>query len=303
MTIKKKNKLFNNLNGDEKTLWEMSKKIKLPEPIDSDVSWARLESKLDAIDEKQSANNILKARPKLVRLKPAFAISFGILLLVLLPILYVQLNLVQISTERGEVLSHTLPDGSHVQLSAESELRYKKSSWKSERIVKIKGEAYFDVEKSQIPFIVNLDNLTVTVLGTKFNVKHRDNMIEVVVNKGKVQVSDVALEKHITLLAGQMSRFADGEPPEKPQKLPFANYPGWTENKLMFFQDNLANVCREIERRFNVQIQLSNQKLASITVTGVLEANNIDSVLSTLSILIQQQYHFVKGIYVINESI
>ncbi len=303
MTIKKKNKLFNNLSDDEKTLWEMSKNIKLPEPIDSDVSWARLESKLDKIDEKQLGKNILKARPKFVQLRPSFAISFGILLLVLLPILYTQLNFVNISTKRGEILSHALPDGSLVQLSVESKLKYKKSSWKSKRNVKIKGEAYFDVEKGQVPFIVNSDNLTITVLGTKFNVKHRDDMNEVAVNKGKVQVSDVALEKHITLLAGQMSRFADGEPPEKPQKLPFANYPGWTENKLMFFQDNLANVCREIERRFNVQVQLSNQKLAGITVTGVLEADNIDSVLSTLSILIQQQYRFEKGIYVINESI
>lgn len=296
MKIKKRDKHFNNLSDDDKTIWDVSKKIKLPEPIDSDVSWARVESKLDAVDEKQP---ILKVRPKLLRLKPAFAISFGILLLVLLPILYVQLNLVQISTERGEILSHTLPDGSLIQLSTESELKYKKSSWKSIRNVEIIGEAYFDVEKSQIPFIVNLDNLTVTVLGTKFNVKHRDNMIEVAVNEGKVQVSDIAHEKHITLLAGQMLRFADGEPPQQPQNVPFANYPGWTQNKLMFYQDNLANVCREIERRFNVQVQLSNQDLAGIMVTGVLQADNIDSVLATLSILTQREYRYQKGKYVI----
>ncbi len=296
MSSKEKNKLFNNLSDEEKSIWEISKRIKLPKPIDSDVSWARLESKLDAVDEKQP---ILKVRPKLVRLKPALAISFGILLVVLLPILYVQLNLVQISTERGEVLSHTFPDGSLVHLSTESELRYKKSSWKTERNVEIKGEVYFDVEKGHVPFIVNSDNLTVTVLGTQFNVKHRDDMIEVAVNKGKVQVSDVAHKKHVMLVAGQMSRFVDGEPPRQPQKLPFANYPGWTENQLMFYQDNLANVCREIERRFNVQVQLSNQKLADITVTGVLETDSTDSVLSTLSILIQQQYRFEKGIYVI----
>jgi len=299
MGIKKRNKYFDNLSEDEKTLLEMSKKIKLPKPIDSGVSWARLESKLDAIDEKQSENSMLKVRPQLAQLRLTFAISFAILLLVLIPVLYVQSNLVQISTERGEIVSHILPDGSLIQLSAESALKYKKSSWKSERNVKIKGEAYFDVEKGRIPFIVNSENLIVTVLGTQFNVKHRNNMIEVAVNEGKVQVSDVVQERHVTLLAGQMSRFADGEPPRQPQKLPFVNYPGWTENKLMFYQDNLVNVCREIERRFNVQVQLSNQELADIIVTGVLKTDSIDSVLSTLSILIQQQYRFEKGIYVI----
>ncbi len=284
------------LDDKQKTIWDVSKKIKLPKPIDSDVSWARLESKLDAVDEKQP---ILKVRPKLVWLKPAFAISFGILLLVLVPILYVQLNLVQISTERGEIISHILPDGSHVQLSAESALKYKKSSWKSERNVEIKGEAYFDVVKGQILFIVNSKDLTVTVLGTQFNVKHRDNMIEVAVNEGKVQVSDKVQDKQVILFAGQMSRFADREPPQQPQNLPFANYPGWTQNKLMFYQDNLANVCREIERRFNVRVQLSNQDLAGITVTGVLEADNIESVLATLSILTQREYRYQKGKYVI----
>jgi ferric-dicitrate binding protein FerR (iron transport regulator) len=124
-------------------------------------------------------------------------------------------------------------------------------------------------------------------------------MIEVAVNRGKVQVSNTVQEKQIILLAGQMSRFADGEPPQQPQKLPFTNYPGWTQNKLMFYQDNLANVCREIERRFNVQVKLSNQKLTAITVTGVLGTDSIDSVLSTLSILIQQNYRFEKGVYVI----
>ncbi len=296
MGIKKKNKLFDNLNDDEKTVWDVSKKIKLPKPIDSDVSWARFESKLDAVDEKQP---ILKVRPKLVHLRPALAMLFGILLLILLPILYVQFNIVNIATDRGEIVSHTFPDGSLVQLSTESVLKYKKSSWKSKRIVEIMGEAYFNVERGKIPFVVNSDNLTVTVLGTKFNVKHRDDMIEVAVNKGKVQVLDTVKEKQVILLAGQMSRFADGELPEQPQKLPFANYPGWTQNKLMFYQDNLANVCREIERRFEVRVQLSNQKLADITVTGVLETDSVESVLSILSILIQQQYRFEKGIYVI----
>lgn len=297
MGIKKKNKLFNNFSDEEKIIWDVSKRIKLPKPIDTEVSWARLESKLDAVDE--ITQPIPKLRPKFMQLRPAFAISFAILLLILLPVLYVQFNIVNIAIDRGEIISHMLPDGSLVQLSPESELRYKKSSWKSERIVEIIGEAYFDVESGQVPFIVNSDNLTVTVLGTKFNVKHRDDIIEVAVNKGKVQVSDTVQEKQVILLAGQMSRFVDGEPPEQPQKLPFENYPGWTQNKLMFYQDNLSNVCREIERRFDVQVKLSNQKLAYITVTGVLETDSIESVLSTLSILIQQHYRFEKGVYVI----
>ncbi len=299
MGIKKRNKLFNNLTSDEKTVWDVSKRINLSKPIDSEVSWARLKSKLDIIDEKQSAKEFLRSRPKLMQLRPALAISFVILLLILLPILYVQLNLVIISTERGEIISHILPDGSLVQLSVESELNYKRFGWKTAREVELIGEAYFNVERGQGPFIVNSDNLIVTVFGTQFNIKHRDDIIEVAVNEGKVQVSDIAHEKPVSLLAGQMLRFKDGEPPQQPQKLPFANYPGWTDNKLMFYQENLVNVCREIERRFNVQLQLSNQKLADITVTGVLESDNIESILLNLTILTQRQYRFEKGIYVI----
>jgi ferric-dicitrate binding protein FerR (iron transport regulator) len=299
MGIKKKNKPLDNLTEDEKTIWGASKRIKLPKPIDSVVSWARLESKLNTDEEKQSAINILKAHPNLVQLRPVLAVSTIILLLVILPILYLQLNIVHISTERGEILSHTLPDGSLAQLNAESALKYKKSGWKSKRNMEIDGEVYFNAEKGQIPFVVNSDNITVTVLGTQFNIKHRNNIVEVAVNKGKVQVAHKVQDKYVTLSAGQMSRFMDEEPPRQPEALPFANYPGWMGNKLMVYQENLLNVCREIERRFNVQVQISNREIVNVTVTGVLETDSIESVLSTLAILTQRQYHFEDGIYVI----
>jgi ferric-dicitrate binding protein FerR (iron transport regulator) len=299
MGIKNKNKPLDNLTEDEKTIWDASKRIKLPKPIDSVVSWVRLESKLNTDEEKQSAINILKVRPNLVQLRPVLAVSSIILLLVILPILYLQLNLVHISTERSEILSHTLPDGSLAQLNAESALKYKKSGWKSKRNMEIDGEVYFNAEKGQIPFVVNSDNITVTVLGTQFNIKHRNNIVEVAVNKGKVQVAHKVQDKYVTLSAGQMSRFMDEEPPNKPEALPFANYPSWMGNKLMVYQENLLNVCREIERRFNVQVQISNQEIIDVTVTGVLETDSIESVLSTLAILTQRQYHFEDGIYVI----
>lgn len=285
---------MNNFDDNQKSIWEMSKKVKLPKPIDSDVSWARLEEKL--VDDKQPA--IILPRPKLIQLKPALGISAIILLLVLAPLIYIQLNWVNISTERGEIFAHTLPDGSTITLSTESSLKYKKSGWKKARQLEFTGEAYFDVFKGEIPFVVKSEDISVTVLGTQFNIKNRNNLIEVSVNEGKVRVSDTK-NNTTSLTAGEMLRFARGEKPQQPQALPFDNYPGWLDNKLIFYQDNLANVCREIERRFNVQVQLSTADVGNITVSGVLEADDIKSVLSTLSILTQRQYRYQKNIYVI----
>ena len=74
---------------------------------------------------------------------------------------------------RGGEFFLTLSDGTGVWLNAESELEYPVKFTSGERHVKLKGEAYFKVEKDSLhPFIVNVyDKLKVEVLGTEFNVQ------------------------------------------------------------------------------------------------------------------------------------
>ena len=76
-----------------------------------------------------------------------------------------------ITTPRGGQYQVTLPDGTKVWLNAASSLRFPTAFTGTERKVELNGEGYFEVEKNpNMPFIVKLNNASVQVLGTHFNV-------------------------------------------------------------------------------------------------------------------------------------
>ena len=98
----------------------------------------------------------------------------------------------EVVTATGSVIRYELPDHSVVWLNAGSTLRYPTTFKKDNRLVELKGEAYFEVQADKDrPFYVNTPNgLNVYVYGTKFNVAayEDDNYIETVLEKGKVNV-------------------------------------------------------------------------------------------------------------------
>ena len=82
--------------------------------------------------------------------------------------------------QRGRKSTIFLKDGSIVYLNAESSIRYPEVFPDSARIVKLQGEAYFDIARDpDKPFIVQVGNLRVSVLGTSFNINaYEENEFE-----------------------------------------------------------------------------------------------------------------------------
>ena len=69
----------------------------------------------------------------------------------------------------GDKVQLTLPDKSSVKLNSESSLSYAYVNGK--RVARLKGEGYFQVSKDRKhPFVVQVGNLNIEVLGTCFNV-------------------------------------------------------------------------------------------------------------------------------------
>ncbi|MFC4314068.1 FecR family protein [Steroidobacter flavus] len=104
-------------------------------------------------------------------------------------------------TAVGETRELSLPDGSQVELNAASAARVDYSE--AERKIELRrGEAWFAVTRDVArPFVVIAGDTRITVLGTKFNVKRRDDAVLVSVAEGRVEVRDAS--RNVTLTPGR----------------------------------------------------------------------------------------------------
>ena len=157
-----------------------------------DEEWDRLSSRIDreAASETSAVPRVV-GRPTWLRLAASIAVFFvgGV----------GAWNAVPASVEAGpgDRIEVVLPGGSRVDLNAGSTLRWARGfSWlpgfdRSERVVRLDGEAFFDVARDGRPFRVETSDAQVAVLGTRFNVRSRPGEgTSVTVDEGSVEVRD-----------------------------------------------------------------------------------------------------------------
>ena len=90
-----------------------------------------------------------------------------------------------------------------------------------------------------------------------------------------------------------------GSYPAQQQPIQFDQYPGWIHGNLSFHQTALKLVCQEIERQFDVKIQLADQQLEDISISGLFAADDLNNLLSVICILIQKQFRYENKTIVI----
>ncbi|MBO6606275.1 FecR family protein [Psychroserpens sp.] len=177
-----------------------------------------------------------------------------------------------------------LPDASEVQLNAMSTLSFNSSKWDDNRSVTLSGEAFFKVAKGK-KFDVITDAGTVSVLGTQFNVKYRNDYFEVTCYEGKVAV--ITNMKSTTLLAGDSFLILDGKyiATEKENRL----NPSWLNHVSTFKSMPFKEVLAEFERQYEVEIEDTNID-KSQKFTGSFTHNDIEIALKSITLPLQLKY-------------
>lgn len=202
-----------------------------------------------------------------------------------------------ISTTYGSRSEVVLPDGSVVKLNAGSNIKYRYDKISQVRKVDFSGEAFFEVAKSKKPFeILTPDGLKVKVLGTKFNLSTYpdDKTAQTSLFEGKVELTKGG-EQAFVLKPGEMAvldkrsnqiTYAQGE---------ISHTTSWMQNKLYMDGLSLHDVCKYLERWYDVKITLADEKLGEkIHYTGVLKEQTVLDVLNALCHLSSISYE-LKG--------
>lgn len=183
----------------------------------------------------------------------------------------------------GARVAFSLPDSTTGMLNSGSRLTYS-IPFSANRNVKLEGEAWFDVKFNELsPFEITAGNSTVKVIGTSFNINAypAEDYIEVVLSKGKVEFSDKDNNSKVTMFPSERLIFHNGSV-SKSVTDP-AKYYGWTEGKLVFRGDLMAEVGRRIERWYNVKFELADRELEKYSFRGTFEDDTLEEVLDLLS--------------------
>lgn len=184
-------------------------------------------------------------------------------------------NITTLAAEKTKVI---LPDDSEVEINALSDLTFNKNTWKDRRVVSLNGEAYFKVAKGST-FNVNTLSGKVTVLGTQFNVKHRNNVFEVICYEGSVGVFYNSTT--MILNPGESFLIIDGNRIAKEKEN--NTKPHWTNNQSNFKSLPFKYVINEFERQYNVIIKVENINVNEL-YTGSFVHNNINLALKSITL-------------------
>lgn len=188
-----------------------------------------------------------------------------------------------------------LPDGSTLYLNADSRVQFTEDA--RERCVILHGEAFFDiVPYTAKPFVVKAGSVQTTVLGTSFNIKAYpdENTISVAVKTGKVSVVArypvLKKDSTIFLTAGQQAVYGHTDHLFSLSPVDTAAICGWRENRLVFENARLGDICKTLGRQYGVQFQAKDPALFHCIYSTTFNQLTINEALEKLTLLGDLQF-------------
>ena len=204
----------------------------------------------------------------------------------------------EIVAERGQKSSVTLPDGSRVMINSASTISYTSDYNVKERNVFLSGEAYFDVaSNADIPFVVHADKVSVTALGTEFNVKAyaEDPYIVTTLVEGSVR-TEAGTQYELLTRAQEASYNKEADVLLSYDVKDISRAVPWIRNELLFENESLADIAVTLERMYNVTIVFEDEAAKGYSYTGLIRNNSLQNVLELISSTSPVGYKMNSGI-------
>lgn len=285
-------------------VWESTEKVGAAPKVDINEEWTSFVAFRDKEETSETKEISLEPSGKepkglfgnwIVRVAAAIVVAAG---------LHYYIN---VSNDTGPVaaqmIEHTsttsklrvdLPDGSEVWLNKESKISYTEGFGTEHRTLSLRGEAFFDVQKSTQTFtILGVDSKT-EVLGTAFNVRSvkGEEQAEVIVVRGKVSFSQRSNPSNeVTLEKGQKGTLDVSNNTIAKSSNSDPNFMAWKEEVLIFDGSGFDQVVLALENYFDVDIVLDNQGLNKCHFTGTFKKPVLEEVLEIMSASLKLKYN------------
>lgn len=205
------------------------------------------------------------------------------------------------ATQRGEKTTLSLPDGTVVQLNAESSITFPEK-FTDTRNVRLTGEAFFHVVRDETkPFIIRSGNLMTTVLGTSFNISAypEDHTISVTVATGKVKIEDAGVQHQKPgselLTLGEQGLFDKRSTRIIKTKVDLEKHLAWKEGTILLEDATLEEAVKILGRWYNAEFVFENPGLKKCTLNGKFKNDQLINILENLRFLMGIEYRVEPG--------
>lgn len=254
------------------------------------VSLPDKEKQFEIILKRSQKERTAKTRSLFGKYAQVAAASVAILLVSTLAfLLFFQSDVVTYQTSFGETREINLPDGSKVVMNGNSTLSFI-PDWNTDeaREVQLAGEAFFSVVHTQNDqqFIVRtIDEVSVEVLGTEFNVHNRRHITKVVLNEGKVKVNiQVDDEKQEVVMApGESVTYSQTTQEYQKQIVNTETYTSWKDDLLIFEDQSLQEIAHILEDSYGYKIHFANNEISKYKFRASIPTNRLDVIFTMLA--------------------
>ncbi|WP_316845768.1 FecR family protein [Pedobacter psychrodurus] len=258
------------------TIWKLSNTLKNESKRDEELAWTSFKVRRENSAAQNGKIKSLNTRNVWFRVAAVLFIAVGGWLVYSFygPGNYTEL------TANQQVRTDTLPDGSALTLNKHTKISYA-GNFKNNRNLKLaQGEVYFDVAKDKKhPFVIDIDRVSVEVVGTSFNIKHLQKDTEINVESGIVKVrfanNEIKLYKGEKILITSNTRKLAKE--KSTDQL--YNY-----YRTRIFQANnipLSKLVNTLNEAYGTNITL-DQKAKGLTISTVLRMGSINENLNII---------------------
>lgn len=192
-----------------------------------------------------------------------------------------------------------LPDQSVVWLSPDSRLSYPSELDGAERHVSFEGDAFFEISSDkEKPFIIDLGEETIRVLGTSFNIQNKAeaNNREVVLVSGSIELAFSDTQESYQLHPNEMISYSKTDRRPKIEAVEASLYSIKTKDRLIFDNESLSYVVRCLEIWYGVEIQDSQIDTDKIYVSFTVIDETPEQTMKMLSMVAPVKYEISGGV-------
>ena len=177
-----------------------------------------------------------------------------------------------ITVPRGAEYSVVLEDGTSVYLNSESSITYPTRFVGENRKISITGEVFMDVAHNpNQPFIVEVQDQIIRVLGTSFNISAYDDdkFLTTTVVSGVVLLECDG--RQTTIPAGMQAAKLKGSDSVSLKAVDAESFSAWIKGDFVFFDERIEDICKKLSRWYNVKFDISSASLKNIKYSGVIK--------------------------------